>query len=144
MLADLRKSEGLDYGGSPVPLFGKERATWGGSHMLCMPARILATKARAAWRLLKYLSDHSLEWADGGQVPVRNSLRDSARFRGMTVQSAFATQLSYVKYDPPTIKATEMGPFVDAAVEAALLGIEPPEKAMSDCAARVDRVLARP
>ena len=62
----------------------------------------------------------------------------------MTVQSAFATQLPYVKYDPPSVKQTEMGPFVDAAVEAALLGIEPAEKAMNDCAARVNRVLERP
>ncbi len=144
MLDDLRKTVGLDYGGAPVPSFGPIRATWAGSHLMCMPGTLGARETRAAWRLVKYLSDHSLDWASGGQVPVRRSLQDTARFRTMQVQSEFAKQLPYICYDAPSPKATEIGPFVSAAVEAALLGIQSPRAAMEDAAARINRALARP
>lgn len=144
MLGDLQKSQGLDYAGAPIPAFGPIPATWVSSHFLCIPASASDAKTRAAWRLIHFLSDHSLDWAAGGQVPVRRSLLDTPRFRSMTVQAQFARQLPYVRYEPPTTHATEMIPFLDAAIEASLLGLEPPAQALHEAAGRIDRALARP
>lgn len=144
MLADLQNSPGLDYGGAPIPQFGPVRATWAGSHCLCFPAKGSGPRAEAAWKLATYLSNHSLDWADGGQIPARVSLLNTDRFRAMRVQSQFAKQLPYVRYEPPSTKATEITPFIDDAIEASLLGLEPPKQALDEAASRIDRVLSRP
>jgi multiple sugar transport system substrate-binding protein len=144
MLADLQNTAGLDYGGAPIPQFGPVRVTWAGSHVLCFPATGSGPRAQAAWRLARYLSDHSLDWADGGQIPARLSLLNTARFNAMRIQSAFAKQLPYVRYEPPSTKATEITPFIDDAIEASLLGLEPPKQALDEAASRIDRVLSRP
>ena len=144
MLADLEKTAGLDYGGAPVPQVGPVRAAWAGSHILCLPRRQEPAKTAAAWKLMTFLSNNSLDWASGGQVPARKSLLATERFRGMRVQSAFARQLPYVKYEPPSPRASEVSPFVTAGIEAAMLGLKSPEAAMNEAAARIDRALARP
>jgi multiple sugar transport system substrate-binding protein len=144
MLADLEKTAGLEYGGAPVPQFGPVRASWAGSHMLCLPAKLDSRYRQAAWKFIHYLSDSSLDWAAGGQVPARKSRLYTERFRSMRVQSAFARQLPYVRYEPPSTRMTELSPFITAAIEAAMLGLKSPESAMSEASARMNRVLARP
>jgi multiple sugar transport system substrate-binding protein len=144
MLADLEKTKGLDYGAAPVPAFGPVKATWAGSHLLCIPAQSSASHSAAAWRLIKYLSDHSLDWAQGGQVPVRKSLLESARFKGMRVQSAFAQQLPYVHYEPFSTRATEIQPLLDDAIESAILGLQPPKEALNEANTSINHVLSRP
>ena len=144
MLADLEKTANLDYGGAPVPQFGPRRAAWAGSHMICLPARLGPADTPSAWKFVRFLSENSLDWAAGGQVPARKSLIRTERFRRMRVQSAFAGQLSHVSYEPASPSMTEISPFVTAAIEAAMLGLKSPEAAMAEAAARINRVLARP
>ena len=102
MLPDLQKQADLDWAPAPVPLLGEKPAAWADSHGLAIRKDLSGPRLAAARRLIKYLSDHSLDWAAGGQVPVRKSLRDSDRFRAMTAQSEFARQIPYVAYFPPT------------------------------------------
>jgi multiple sugar transport system substrate-binding protein len=144
MLTSLEEMKDLDFGAAPVPLFGEQRATWAGSHLLCIPAYADEARARAAWRLIRFLSDHSMDWARGGQVPARLSLIRSPEFRTLKAQSAFAEQLPYIRYEPYSTKITEVGPFIDMAIESALLGLKPVEAAMKEGAGRVNRVLDRP
>jgi multiple sugar transport system substrate-binding protein len=144
MLASLEEQRGLQYAGAPVPRFGPKRATWGGSHMLCQPAPISAAKSRAAWRLMRFLSDHSLMWAKGGQIPVRLSVLRSKEFAALPVQSQFARELPYVQYEPLTPKSNGLGPFVGPAVEAVLLDLQTPDAAMSDACRRIGQLLRRP
>jgi multiple sugar transport system substrate-binding protein len=148
MLADLEEQKGLRYAGAPCPRFGPEPGAWGGSHLLAQPgsrASAIADEAsRAAWRLMRFLSDHSLQWGKGGQVPARLAVEQSPQFQALPVQSAFAEQLPYVKYDPLTPKGNAIFPFVDPAVEAILLDLQTPEAAMADASRRINQVLARP
>jgi len=144
MLSSVEEQKGLEYAGAPVPSFGPRRAVWGGSHMLCMPKDLSPERAQLVWRFMRYLSDHSLDWAEGGQIPVRRSLLSQPRFRRMRVQYAFAQQLPYVVFEPASHKATEIMPFYDAAIEAALLGIKSPQDALNEAARRIQQVLDRP
>src|SRR5207253_8018124 len=97
----------------------------------------------AARKLIKYLSDHSLDWAAGGQVPVRKSLRNSDRFRTMTAQSQFARQIPCVAYFPPTPFIVEYQRAFDDAVELALRGTKSSQAALMDADQIVDRVIER-
>lgn len=144
MISSLQTQPGLSYAGAPVPRFGPIPGVWGGSHMLCLPRGLPAERQARAWRLMRYLSDHSLDWAAGGQVPVRRSLLRTARFRRMTVQYQFSRQLPYVVFEPPSPKSNEITPFVDAAIQAVLLGIQSPRAAAADASRRINQVLERP
>lgn len=144
MLSSLEEQTGLEYAGAPVPLFGRKMAAWGGSHILCMPKDMPDARARMAWRFMRYLSDHSLDWAAGGQIPVRASLLKHPRFQAMPVQREFAKELPYVVFEPASHKSTEIMPFYDAAVEAALLSIKTPREALDEAHRRISQVMARP
>lgn len=64
-------------GYAPFPQIGDEYAVWAGSHQLALTTEDPAQQAAAAcW--ISWLSMNSVEWAKAGQVPARNSVRESA------------------------------------------------------------------
>ena len=144
MLNSLQEQTGLQFSGAPVPQFGPERGVWGGSHLLCQPTGIVPERGRAGWRLMRYLSDHSLLWGIGGQVPARVAVDRMPQFQAQTVQAQFARQLPYVIYDPQVSKANALNQFVDPAIESALDQLQTPEDAMQDADRRIDQLLQRP
>ena len=143
MLSSLQDQKTLDFAGAPIPQFGPSPATWGGSHLLCQPRGLSPERSRAAWRLMRYLSDHSLTWAAGGQVPARADIERTAGFQALPVQAQFARQLSYVHYAPLIPGDNSLFQFVDPAVEAVLLNLQTPEAAMRDADRRINQTLAR-
>jgi len=143
MLADLRKQQDLEFSGAPVPQVGSTPSVWADSHNLCMRAGLPDDTARAAWTFMRWLSDQSLDWAEGGQVPTRPSLRDTARFRGMAVQSAFARQIPIVRYLPQLPFVFEYLTEYDLAVEKVLRGKATPAEALGAAQARVEQVRRR-
>lgn len=143
MLADLQKQKDLDYAGAPVPLLGEKQAVWAGSHNLCLRSDLSGRELEASWRFVKFLSDNSLDWAAGGQVPVRRSLRNSDRFRAMTVQSEFARQIPYVNYLPRLQFIFEFQTEFNSAIEKALRGSSTPQDALDAAAANLNRIISR-
>ena len=143
MLSSVEEQEGLRFAGAPCPQFGPVPAVWGGSHLLAMPARISPEHRKAAWEFMRYLSDHSLDWAKGGQVPVRKSILATPEFRRMSVQYEFSKRLPYVVYLPQSTAINQVLPFCDASVEAILNRIKPADDALFEAAGRIDRVLER-
>ena len=143
MLPDLEKQTDLDYGGAPIPLLGSVRATWANSHNLCIRSDLDREEQMASWRFVKYLSDHSVDWAVGGQVPVRKSLRESEAFRQLEVQSEFAQQIPYVKYMPRVPFIFEFYSEFDLAVEKALRGSASAHEALEVATRNVNTVIER-
>jgi multiple sugar transport system substrate-binding protein len=74
-IADLSQ---LDFVGfAPFPQIGEEYAVWAGSHQLGLTTDDAAQQvAVACW--IRWLSDNSVQWAAAGQIPARNSARESA------------------------------------------------------------------
>jgi len=143
MLADLEKQTDLEYGGAPIPIIGTNPATWAGSHNLCLRSELDRKRLLASWRFLKYLSDHSVDWAAGGQVPVRKSLRESEAFRELAVQREFARQIAYVRYMPRVPFIFEFNTEFDVAVEKALRGSASAKQALDVATENVNRVIER-
>ena len=143
MLADLKKQTDLDYAGAPIPLLGLERAAWASSHNMCLSSRLKGEKLDVAWRFVRYLSDNTLDWAEGGQVPVRKSLRESERFQRMSVQSEFAKQISFIEYMPQIPFVFEFYTEFDAAVEKALRGSAKPKHALDVATKNINEIIAR-
>jgi multiple sugar transport system substrate-binding protein len=143
MLADLQKEKDLDFSGAPVPLIGERRAVWAGSHNLCMRADLHGKDLDAAWRFISFLSNNSLDWAEGGQVPVRKSLRDTPRFASMTVQSQFAREIPYAFYLPRLPYIFEFQTEFNNAIEKALRGSETPRQSLDKAAQNVNEIIRR-
>ncbi len=143
MLASLQQQSGLQFAGAPAPQFGPQPGVWGGSHLLCQPAGITPERSQAAWRFMRFLSDHSLTWGQGGQVPARLAVERSAQFQSLTVQAQFARQLNYVHYEPLVPQDNSLFQFVDPAIESVLLHLQTPQQAMQDADRRIDQLLKR-
>lgn len=143
MLPDLRRQENLDYGAAPIPTLGTQDATWMGSHNLCMRTGMNERQEEAAWRFIRFLSENSLDWAEGGQVPVRRSLRETERFKNMEAQAQFARQLEYGVYLPSTPFIFEYLNEYDLALERALRGRETPKEALNRAARNIEAIMQR-
>lgn len=143
MKSGLDNQQGLRYAAAPAPQFGPVRAVWGGAHVLCLPRGLEGRRLDAALKFVRYLSDHSLAWAKGGQLPVRTSILESEEFKALPVQSQFAKQLDYVVFEPPSVKLNQLTTFGTATIEAAINELLPVEEATAQCARRMGNVLAR-
>jgi multiple sugar transport system substrate-binding protein len=143
MLADLQRQTDLDYGGAPVPQFGPYPGVWTGSHNLCLRSDLQGRQLEASWRFIKFLSDNSLDWAAGGQIPVRADLRRTTRFRAMPIQAAFARQIPIVSYLPRIPFIFEFQTEFNTAIEKALRGSATPQQALAIAEANINRVIAR-
>ena len=143
MLADLQAQKGLEFAAAPIPQFGPKKATWGGSHMLCIPKGLPEARKKKAWAFIKYLSDHSLQWAAAGQCPVRTDVLNGKEFAKLTDQFQAARQLGYVQYEPQSPVIGQVGSFADASFEAILLNDEPSGPTFATASRRIDTVLER-
>jgi multiple sugar transport system substrate-binding protein len=143
MLPDLKKQTDLDYAAAPVPTLFKQPAAWANSHSLCFRADLTGKELAAAKKFVKFLSDHSLDWADAGQIPVRKSLRTSERFQGMTIQREFAKQIPHAAYFPAVPYNLEYINQWDQAVELILRGTQTPQQALDRAKVNIEKVMKR-
>jgi len=142
-LPELQRQRDMDFGAAPVPHMGPKPAAWASSHVLCVRPDLGDEELAAAKRFVKFLSDNSLDWAEGGQIPVRKSLRETDRFRGMTAQSAFASQVPHAAYLPQSPYINEYLSEFDPAVEKIFRRSATPEQAFADAAKRIRAMLER-
>jgi multiple sugar transport system substrate-binding protein len=144
MFAEWEKVEGLDYGVAPLPQIGSEPGVWGSSHQLVVMRQSNPddNKLHAARDFLGYLSENSLEWAGAGQVPARNSVRESAEFGELETPSTLAAQLDDVIF-PRTIPgiADVMAPTFEQAVNTTVLGKSKAKEALDSAAKKADALL---
>jgi multiple sugar transport system substrate-binding protein len=142
MLSELEKSD-LDYVGAPFPQIGNRPGVWADSHVMCISNKAEEKQKEAGWRLIKYLSDHSLEWAKTGQVPVRKSLRETEEFREMSVQNAFARLIPYAYFTPAVPYKLELDSELELAFEKVLRQTATPKEALRVAEKNVNDIIER-
>lgn len=138
MIAGFDEQEGLNYGTAPVPQWGKQKAVWAGSHnfVLYKQRKEDLNKQEAAMVFVDYIVNNSMEWAKAGQVPAKNSVRNSEEFKALDKQMGFAKQADYIVFPP-------VSPFFDyawspsgEAITKAVLGEMTPREALEEAAAK--------
>jgi multiple sugar transport system substrate-binding protein len=136
----------LEWGAAPLPRIGTEKAAWANSHNLVImnQAAENADKLQASAVFVDWISEHSLEWAKGGQVPVRTSVLESEGFRNLEWQPEFAKQLPYVHFEPtvPGIREVSENILFTAVNEAILLN-QDPKSALEEAVRRANPLLER-
>jgi multiple sugar transport system substrate-binding protein len=103
-ISDLQK---LDFVGfAPLPTIGDQPATWGGSHQLAFTSDDPTTQAAGAvW--IKWLSEHSADWAKAGQVPARESVRNDPNLASVAAPIAEVAESANMVVVPAQAPALE-------------------------------------
>ena len=142
-LLALDEKEGLEWGVAALPNIGGKPAAWAGSHQFVLPTQKSQdqNKQTAARVFLNWISQQSLEWAKGGQVPARNSVRESAEFKALKGQATLGAQINDLHFPPPVPGIGDAMLEWEKALNEATLGIKSPQAALSDAAGRADKIL---
>ena len=139
----LRAVKGLEWGAAALPQIGTQPAAWAGSHQFVQFKQRAqdANKLQAGKVFINFISQQSLEWAKGGQVPARKEIRDSAEFKALTEQAAIGTQIDNLHFPPSVAGIPDALATVDTAVNEAILLRKEPGKALADAAAKANQIL---
>ncbi|MEO5834493.1 MAG: ABC transporter substrate-binding protein [Nakamurella sp.] len=145
MMNEWEKVDGLDWAAAAVPTIGEKPAVWASSHNLTITSQAAKdpNKLDAARLFIAFISENSIEWAKSGQVPARNSVRNSAEFAALPVQSTLAAQLPHAVF-PPIIPGIGdvTTPTYETAVNEVILGKSKAKEALDSAASKADQLLA--
>jgi multiple sugar transport system substrate-binding protein len=134
MINGFKEQEGLNFATAPIPVLGDKKATWAGSHNFVLPKQKNEDPARlaAAMKFVKYVTDNSLDWAKAGQIPAKNSVRDSDEFKALEHQANIAKQVEYLVFPPSSPTYVDAWVPGEQAVTVALLGQKEPKAALDE------------
>ena len=105
--------------------------------------RLSDASRRASWRLIQFLSAHSLEWAKVGQLPARQSLLISPEFRSMLPQANLASEIPHLVFTPGIPSLWEVQDEFYRAGEKVLRGTVPASTALRLAQEKAEAVLER-
>ncbi len=124
--------------------FGPKKATWFGAHTFMVPTSTTGEKLDAVLAMIKWVSEHQVDWAASGQVPARLSAQAALDpvnyYSNVLLGKTFA---EYGVQDPRTTVTQEMLAYLDSELSAALNGMKTPEQALNDAAERMQEALDR-
>jgi multiple sugar transport system substrate-binding protein len=134
----------LKWSLAPIPTIFDKPASWANSHQFVMLAQREPNPdaQQASKTFIKWMIEHSNEWAAAGMIPAYGPARDSAEFKNMP-QSALEPQIENFHYLPsiPGIGDVNVQT-IELAVSEAVLGRKTPQAALDEQAARADALLA--
>jgi multiple sugar transport system substrate-binding protein len=129
----------------------KKMATWAQSHQFALPRQRNADPAKreATLRFVKWMGEHSVDWAKAGQVPARNSARQEAEALAsenpyLKKLQVWASELPYAAFIPTSPRLLEVMPRIAVNVEGALLNQWSVEEGLKKAEDEVNAILARP
>jgi multiple sugar transport system substrate-binding protein len=139
----LAEGKGKDLGVVALPNIGGSPAAWASTHQFVLPTMKTQdeNKSTAARVFLNWMSQQSLEWAKAGQVPARNSVRESAEFKALKHQAALGAQIDVVHFAPTVPGIPDAYLEWEKALNESVLGIKDPKTALSDAAGRANKIL---
>lgn len=127
--------QGLDFGMVPVPTIYDTQAEQADSHTFILPAMDRSDdQVLRAMTFIKSMLDQSLTWAEGGHIPAYLPTLESAAYRELTPQSAYAKAADTVVYDAEAWYSGSGSTFentVGAQIGLVQQGLASPEEALS-------------
>ena len=142
--AAYKDTKGLNFGVAPLPQIGTERAAWAGSHNFVITSQADDNKQQAGAVFIKWIVEHSLEWAGAGQIPANAAVREDEGFDQLENPGpkALEPQLEYVHFAPsvPGI-GDAMNVMMDEGVANGVLGRKDPKTSLDEAAASAQKLL---
>lgn len=134
----------LDWAAAPVPQIGDEKAVWSSSTHWVFPANKGQdeNKTAAAAVFLKWMNDNSLGWAETGELPAANTVReDPALLEQYPNLEPFMAELDYAHYETVSPGIAEANAQITLALNEALTGKKDPQTALDDAAAKANQII---
>jgi multiple sugar transport system substrate-binding protein len=141
---DLKKSPEVQWGVAAMPQIGSRKSVWANSHnftIVQQPRGADANKVSGAKVFINWLSQHSLDWAAGGQVPARRSVLDDPKFGELTEVNTLAAELPDAAFPPAAPGIGDVTLLFYTAFNEAVLGKKSPKQALDDGVAKADKLL---
>lgn len=140
---DLKKSPEVQWGVAPLPQIGSKPAAWANSHNFTIVKQRAndANKVSGAKVFINWLSEHSLDWAKGGQIPARKAVREGAEFKALPEISSLAPELEYAAFPPAAPGLGEVMTTIYNSFNEAALGKKSPKQALDDGVAKANKQL---
>lgn len=141
---DYKTVPDLEWGVAPLPQIGSEKAAWAGSHNFVVMRQQTPddNKIQASKVFINWISERSLEWAKAGQIPARNSVRESQGFQDLPAQSTLAEQVPYLHFAPPVPGIGDVQTnAIDPAINEAILLKKEPQVALDEGVAQANKLL---
>lgn len=125
----------INYTVAPLEtLFGDEKAVWANSHQLSVLNDLNEEQTENAEKFISYLSEHSIEWAKGGQVPANLSVIESDEFKELEIPYIASQQMSYAKLAPQYDAFIDIWSPIESKLSEAYLGQITIEEALKEAA----------
>ncbi|KQS97349.1 hypothetical protein ASG23_17570 [Cellulomonas sp. Leaf395] len=134
----------LNWSLAPLPTVFGRPAAWANSHQLVMLSQRSPDpdSQQASKEFIKWMVEHSSEWAAAGMIPAYNEARNGPEFTSMP-QSALAAEVENFHYMPSIPGIGDVNQqTLELAVSEAVLGRKTPQAALDEQAARADSILA--
>ncbi|GIK29381.1 MAG: ABC transporter substrate-binding protein [Chloroflexi bacterium] len=128
----------------PQVQWGPEKGTWFGQHVFMLPVGSAGEKREAVETILRWISDHQVDWAASGQVPARLSAQ--AALDPVNYPSNILLGQTFSEYgvqDPKSPVVQEMYAILEPELDAALNNLKTPEQALNDAAERMQQAVDR-
>ena len=140
---DLKKSTDVQWGVAPLPQIGSTKGAWANSHnfTITQQRKTDNNKIAAAKVFINWLSQHSLDWAAGGQVPARKAVREDAGFKALTEVASLAPELDFAKFPPAAPGISDVIGLFYKGFNEAVLGKKAPKQALDDAATQANKML---
>lgn len=134
----------LDWAAAPVPQIGDEQAVWSSSTHWVFPANKGQdeNKTAAAAVFVKWMNDNSLGWAETGELPAANTVReDPVLLEQYPNLEPFMAELDYAHYETVSPGIAEANAQITLALNEALTGKKDPQTALDDAADKANQII---
>lgn len=136
--------QNVEWTAVPVPQIGTEQAVWSSSTHWVFPNNKGAdpNKSAAAATFVKWMNDNSARWAETGELPAQNSVREDPQLiADHPALEPFLGELEYAHYETAAPGITAATALVTVAINEALAGQKTPKQALDDAATKADQIL---
>lgn len=102
-----------------LPQLGSKPVTWMNSHELTIPVGISGAKFDEAKKLIIWISNHNVDWAQSGQPPARTSAQNNPLLQqpwAWEVQAFGQATAKYGRYEISPPGYTQIGPIWNNAI----------------------------
>jgi multiple sugar transport system substrate-binding protein len=133
---------GLQWGASPVPKVGSKQVAWSSStHFVVYKKKGQSSNAAdAAKTFINWFIQHSNEWAEGGELPAKNSVRTTA-VQKYAFMAPFAQELDYAHFETAAPGISDATSQLNTAISDAVLLRKSPKDALNDSAQKATQQL---
>jgi multiple sugar transport system substrate-binding protein len=134
----------IGWTAAPVPQIGTQKAVWSSSTHWIFPANKGGdpNKTAAAATFVKWMNDNSAGWADTGELPADNTVRNNPSLvKAHPHLKPFLAELPYAHYETTAPGINAANATITTALNEAVLGKKSPKQALDDAAAKADQIL---